>query len=118
MMPEIDFDRYYRYDELSEVLHAFAAEYRDLVQLESLGPSYEGRDIWLAKVTNAATAQISNVPGAMKPIKHFQHLLAHQLSGNRVLITGNDGRLHDLHVLSLKMLQSILVYLVSRAKSR
>lgn len=51
-MPEITFDRYYRYDELTRLLHAFAEEFPDLVQVESLGTSYEGRDIWLATVTN------------------------------------------------------------------
>lgn len=61
-MPEIHFDRYYRYDELTDLLHAFAQEYPQLVQLESLGQSYEGRDIWLATVTNFETG-----PAAEKP---------------------------------------------------
>lgn len=51
-MPDVKFDRYYRYDELSTILHGFAEEYPGLVQLESLGKSFEGRDIWLVKVTN------------------------------------------------------------------
>jgi murein tripeptide amidase MpaA len=56
-MPHIEFDRYYRYDELTRLLLAYEAEYPELVTLESLGKSYEGRDIWLLTVTNFATGQ-------------------------------------------------------------
>ncbi|MCB0151756.1 MAG: hypothetical protein KDE01_29390, partial [Caldilineaceae bacterium] len=61
-MPEIRFDTYYRYDDLTRLLHAYAAEYPGLVQITSIGKSYEGRDIWLATVTNFATG-----PAAEKP---------------------------------------------------
>ena len=54
-MPKVSFDHYYRYAELTEILEGFANEYPTLVQLESIGKSYEGRDIWLVKVTNSDT---------------------------------------------------------------
>jgi murein tripeptide amidase MpaA len=61
-MPDITFDRYYRYDEITQLLQGFAAEYPQLVRIESLGHSYEGRDIWLAVVTNTATGPDSDKP--------------------------------------------------------
>ena len=61
-MPEIDFDRYYRYDELSDLLRAFADEYPQLVNVESIGPSYEGRDIWVVTVSNATTGPANEKP--------------------------------------------------------
>ena len=61
-MPEIRFDTYYRYDDLTRLLHAYAAEYPDLVQVTSIGKSYEGRDIWLATVTNVATGPADEKP--------------------------------------------------------
>lgn len=61
-MPEIHFDRYYRYEELTQLLMAFDAEYAGLVQLQSLGKSYEGRDIWMIAVTNEATGPASEKP--------------------------------------------------------
>jgi len=61
-MPTIHFDRYYRYHDLTQLLHAFAADYPDLVQVESIGQSYEGREIWLATVTNAATGPAGEKP--------------------------------------------------------
>lgn len=54
-MPDIKFDRYYRYADITRLLQEFAAEYPQLVSIESMGKSYEGRDIWVAIVTNNAT---------------------------------------------------------------
>ena len=33
-MPEVTFDKYYRYEELTEIVQAFAEENPDLVQLK------------------------------------------------------------------------------------
>ena len=43
-MPQVgqlryEFDRFYRYAELTELLHAFASEYPGLVAIESIGKS-------------------------------------------------------------------------------
>lgn len=51
-MPAIKFDHYYRYDELTSLLQAFAQENPDLAKIESIGKSHEGRDVWLLTVTN------------------------------------------------------------------
>jgi len=61
-MPQVRFDTYYRYDELTRILHAFAEEYPHLVRIESIGKSYEGRDIWLLTVTNFATGSAEEKP--------------------------------------------------------
>ncbi|MGQ9887870.1 MAG: M14 family metallopeptidase [Aggregatilineales bacterium] len=61
-MPKIHFDRYYRYDELTRLLRAYADEYPQVVALESIGRSYEGRDIWLVTVTNGATGPAGDKP--------------------------------------------------------
>src|SRR5690606_8770562 len=61
-MPTIAYDRYPRYDELTEWLDGFAAEYPDLVRTSSIGQSYEGRDIWLLTVTNHASGAPDEKP--------------------------------------------------------
>lgn len=61
-MPEPRFDTYYRYDELTHLLQAYAAEYPRLVQVESIGHSHEGRDIWLVTITNIATGTDRDKP--------------------------------------------------------
>src|SRR5262245_14046209 len=61
-MPNIRFDRFYRYPELTELLHAFAAEHPRLVGIESIGRSHEGRDIWLLTVTNRDSGDATDKP--------------------------------------------------------
>ncbi|MBZ0302861.1 MAG: carboxypeptidase [Anaerolineae bacterium] len=61
-MPDIRFDTYYRYDDLTRVLHAYADEFPQLVAVSSLGKSYEGRDIWLVTITNRATGPAEEKP--------------------------------------------------------
>ncbi len=61
-MPATRFDRYYRFDELTRLLAAYAREYPHLVELQSIGSSHEGREIWLVTVTNLASG-----PAAEKP---------------------------------------------------
>lgn len=61
-MDSISFDRYPRFDELTQWLEGFAAEHPDLVRLESIGMSYEGRDIWLLTLTNHTVGVASEKP--------------------------------------------------------
>jgi murein tripeptide amidase MpaA len=61
-MPTIAFDRFYRYADLTGILQALAAEHPDLVTLESIGKSHEGRDIWVLTVTNLATGCAAEKP--------------------------------------------------------
>lgn len=56
------FDRFIQYDELTDGLQKLATTYPNLVSVQSLGKSYEGRDIWCATVTNQFTG-----PAAEKP---------------------------------------------------
>ena len=51
-MPNIRFDKFYRYLELTRFIKDYAKEYPDLIRLESIGKSNEGRDVWLVTVTN------------------------------------------------------------------
>ena len=80
------FDRFLRYDELTAELQAMAAEHPDLLQVESIGRSHEGRDIWLATVTDRATG-----PHDAKP--------AHWVDANihATEVTGSVAALHLLH---------------------
>jgi len=61
-MVDVSFDRYYRYDDLSRIIQDFADEYPDLVSVESIGQTHEGRDIWLMTITNSATGDASEKP--------------------------------------------------------
>jgi hypothetical protein len=44
-MPDVRFDTYYRYKDLTRILQGYAEEVPHLVRLESIGQSYEGRHL-------------------------------------------------------------------------
>jgi murein tripeptide amidase MpaA len=62
-MAYFDFNRFYRYAELTTALQGLAAARPDLVQLESIGKSHEGRDIWLLTLTHSASGPAFEKPG-------------------------------------------------------
>ncbi len=55
-------DRYYRYEHLTEMLHNWAKEHPSIVQIESIGKTYEGRDIWALTLTNVNTGVAAEKP--------------------------------------------------------
>jgi murein tripeptide amidase MpaA len=55
-------DRYINYAELSDGLAAIAAAFPHLVKIESIGKSFEGREIYCATITNLATGPASEKP--------------------------------------------------------
>src|SRR5919106_6056544 len=61
-MPEIRFDKFYRYKELTRILKEYAKEYPDLIRLESIGKSHEGRDVWLVTATNFKSGSDAEKP--------------------------------------------------------
>jgi murein tripeptide amidase MpaA len=61
-MPVVKFNRFHRYDELTRILRAYAKEYPNLIRLESIGKSHEGREVWLVTATNFKSG-----PDAEKP---------------------------------------------------
>ncbi|HVM09471.1 MAG TPA: M14 family metallopeptidase [Acidimicrobiales bacterium] len=58
----VPFDRFVKFPELTEILEALAAAYPDLMELSSIGKSYEDRDIWLCTITNTATGPHDEKP--------------------------------------------------------
>ena len=80
------FDRFLRYDELTEWLHDTAAEHPDLMSVEPYGRSYEGRELWLATITDASTGTHDTKP-------------AHWVDANihSVEVTASVAALHLIH---------------------
>ena len=85
-MDDLRFDKLYKYDELMAALDSLASARPDLVTLESIGRSHEGRDIRLATVTNTATG-----PHDEKPAIWVDANI------HSTEITGSTAALHLLH---------------------
>lgn len=49
---QVSWNRYHTNEGLHEIYQDMIREYPDLVRLESIGKSFEGRDLWLLTVTN------------------------------------------------------------------
>jgi len=58
----IDFSTYYDYEEMGEVLVKLTNAYPDLLTLDVMGKSREGRDIWIITVNNPSTGEHSSKP--------------------------------------------------------
>jgi hypothetical protein len=59
---EIDFLHYHTYDEVLVLLQKWAKEYSNLVDLYSVGKSFEGREIWQMTLTNKSTGKDTDKP--------------------------------------------------------
>jgi murein tripeptide amidase MpaA len=84
-----NFEAYLRYEELTRALRALAEEHPGFCKVESIGRSYEGREIWLAELTNAETGPAETKPafwvdgnthagevtGSMAALYLIEHLL-------------------------------------------
>lgn len=54
-MARARFDRYYRYEELTQLLRDYTRQHPKLLKLTSIGKSHQGRDVWLITATNFET---------------------------------------------------------------
>lgn len=83
---EYGFDRFLRYDELTEWLHATAAAHPELLTVEQYGTSYEGRPLWLATLTDSTTGAHHTKP-------------AHWVDANihAIEVTGGVAALYLIH---------------------
>ncbi|MEP7280864.1 MAG: M14 family metallopeptidase, partial [Rubrivivax sp.] len=61
-VPVPRFDQFYRHPELTRLLQDYAAALPQLVQVQSIGRSHEGRDIWLVTLTQSATGAAEDKP--------------------------------------------------------
>jgi len=59
---QLRYDRFYKYDELTAMLEALVESKPNLFSMESIGKSYEGRDIWLVTATNRETGAPQDKP--------------------------------------------------------
>jgi Zinc carboxypeptidase len=94
----VAYDHFYSYDELSDTLRSWAEEAPKLCSVESIGKSYEGRDIWLVTVTNTDTGPHDDKPGFLVEAN------IHSMEW-----TGNTAALHLIHKLITEHSQDELV---------
>ncbi len=62
-MVQVAWNRYYTSEGMLDIYRRMVRAYPELVKLESIGKSYQGRDIWLLTVTNHKNKSHSEKPG-------------------------------------------------------
>lgn len=87
-MEKVSFDKFYRYEELTNLLNEWAKERPELMSISSIGHSFEGRDIWLATLTNSATGLDNEKPGFWV-----------EANIHATEVTGSTAALHLVHKL-------------------
>jgi murein tripeptide amidase MpaA len=111
-LPAPRFDIFYKHDELTRLLQAYAQALPELIELRPLGRSHEGRDIWLVIITRKATGADVDKP-------------AFWVDGNihAAELTASTACLYWLHQLATRygqdpqvtqLLDTRVVYLVPR----
>ena len=80
------FDRFLTYDALTDLLQLWEDEHAGSMGLESLGRSHEGRDIWLATITDTSTGAAAGKPA-----------LWIEANIHSVELTGSLAALHLIH---------------------
>lgn len=54
---QVTWNRYYDYKEITEILQKMVKAYPELAALESIGKSYQGRDLWCITITNTKSGK-------------------------------------------------------------
>lgn len=60
---QVHWNRYHDGEEIAKILHDLAREFPDIIKVESIGKSHQGRDLWLATVTNFKQGSPDHKPG-------------------------------------------------------
>ena len=87
----IDWTRYLDYEEQTRLLQQIAAAYPNLIRLSSIGQSHQGRELWLAEITDQESG-----PGPEKPAYYV------------------DGNCHGEEVLGAQVALYTIVTLLTR----
>ncbi len=59
------FDSFYSYEEIVLEIHQLESNYPDIVKVQSIGQSWEGRDIWAVKISDNVSLEESNEAEAL-----------------------------------------------------
>ncbi len=59
---DVSWNRFYDYQEMTQIIHDLVDAYPELLSLESLGKSEQGREMWLITLNNPKTGQAKDKP--------------------------------------------------------
>ena len=108
----MDFNRFFTNQELTDTLNQWAAEYTKLIQLDTLGKSYEDRPIWILTITNQDTGPDTEKPAVWIDANIHATEIAGTTTAVMLLDTLLSGYGEDDEI--TKLLDSSVYYIVPR----
>lgn len=100
-LPALTFDHFLDYQQLTDLLHGWAKARPQLVKLESLGKTPQGRELWFMTLTNGATGPAETKPallvdGNMHAIEWTGGMAALDFTWKLLRDYGSDARVTRL----------------------
>lgn len=92
MNHQYQYDHYYSYAEITDILQKYAAEHPDHARLTSIGKTSEGREMWLLSITNTATGDYEEKPAYLA----VGHVHAGEVTGSMCAMYLADTLLNNL----------------------
>jgi carboxypeptidase T len=84
--------RYTDYNELMSILESYQARFPDLVKLESIGKSHEGREIWAVKISDNVADQENEPAIFFNAMHHAREVMTTEVALDMIeQLTGNYG---------------------------
>jgi murein tripeptide amidase MpaA len=108
----MDFNRYFTNQELEETLNEWISAHPDLISVEVIGKSHEGRSIWLLKVTNQITGADTEKPALWIDANIHATEIAGTTTSMRLIYTLLDQYGKDEQI--TKLLDTSVYYVLPR----
>jgi len=108
----MDFNRYFTNQELEDTLNEWITTYPELISVEEIGKSHEGRSIWLLKVTNQKTGADTEKPAVWIDANIHATEIAGTTTSMRLIYTLLSEHSKDEQITNL--LDTSVYYIVPR----
>jgi murein tripeptide amidase MpaA len=108
----MDFNRYFNNKELEETLNEWITAYQDLIGVDVIGQSHNGRPIWLLKITNKNTGIDTEKPAVWIDANIHATEIAGTTTAMRLIYTLLSEYGINEHI--TKLLNSSVYYVVPR----
>ncbi len=111
-MKTYNFDHYYVYDELTQVLQELAADYPQLIKVNSICTTLENRNVWACEITNFETGDVLTKPAYYVDGNHHAGEVTGSMAATHLIVTlvqkyGKDEKI-------TKLLDENAVYVIPR----
>ncbi len=108
----MDFNHYFTNPELEDTLNEWITAYPDLISVEMIGQSHEGRSIWLLKVSNQKTGADTEKPAVWIDANIHATEIAGTTTSMRLIYTLLSEYGKDEHI--TRLLDTSVYYVVPR----